>query len=63
MECNNDQFDVLVDNIEDMIRDVRGEEDEMMETELRKYMQFIEDSKKKTLYPHCEKYSWVTRDL
>ena len=51
MECNNDQFDVLVDNIEDMIRDVRGEEDEMMETELRKYMQFIEDSKKKLFIP------------
>ena len=51
MDCNNDQFDVLVDNIEDMIRDVRGEEDEMMETELRKYMQFIEDSKKNSLSP------------
>ena len=49
MECNDDQFDVLVDNVEDMIRDVRGEEDEMTEAELRKYKQFVEDSKKTTL--------------
>ena len=45
MECNDDQFDALVDNVEDMIRDVRGEEDEMMKTKLRKYRQFVEDSK------------------
>ena len=39
LECNDDQFDVLVDNVEDMIRDVRGEEDEMTEAELCKYRQ------------------------
>ena len=44
-----------------MIHDVRGE-DEMTKAELRKYKQFVEDSKK-SLYPHCEKYSRVTRDL
>ena len=49
LECNDDQFDALVDNVEDMIRDVRGEEDEMTEAELRKYKQFVEDSKKTTL--------------
>ena len=54
MECNDDQFDALVNNVEDMIRDVRGEEDEMMEAELRKYKQFVEDSKK-ALYSRCEK--------
>ena len=46
MECNDDQFDALVNNVEDMIRDVRGEEVEMMEAELCKYMQFVEDLKK-----------------
>ena len=44
-----------------MIHDVRGE-DEMTEAELRKYKQFIDDSKK-PLYAHCEKYSRVTGDL
>ena len=57
LEYNDDQFDTLVDNVEDMIRDVRGE-DEMTEAKLRKYKQFIEDSKK-PLYPHYEKYSRV----
>ena len=61
LECNDDQFDVLVDNVEDMIRDVKGK-DEMTEADLRKYKQFVEDAKK-SLYPHCEKYSWVTGDL
>ena len=61
MECNDDQFDALVDNVEEMIHDVRGE-DEMTEAELRKYKQFIDDSKK-PLYAHCEKYSRVTGDL
>jgi len=61
LECNDDQFDVLVDNVEDMIRDVKGK-DEMTEADLRKYKQFIEDAKK-SLYPHCEKYSLVTGDL
>ena len=61
MECNDDQFDALVDNVEEMIHDVRGE-DEMTEAELRKYKQFIEDFKK-SLYPHCEKYSRVIGDL
>ena len=61
MECNDDQFDALVDNVEEMIHDVRGE-DKMTEAELRKYKQFVEDSKK-PLYPHCEKYSRVTGDL
>ena len=61
MECNDDQFDALVDNVEDMIRDVRGE-DEMTKAELRKYKQFVEDSKK-PLYPHCKKYSRVIGDL
>ena len=45
LEISDDQFDALVDNVEDMIRDVRGE-DEMMEAELRKYRQFVEDFKK-----------------
>ena len=63
MECNDDQFDTLVDNVEDMICDVsallqnlinrgtlkssrrRAEENEMTEVELRKYKQFVEDSK------------------
>ena len=45
MECNDDQFDALVDNVEDMIRDVRGEEDEMMKAELCKYKQLVEDLK------------------
>ena len=49
MEFSDDQFDVLVDNVEEMIHDVRGE-DEMTEAELRKYKQFVEDSKK-SLYP------------
>ena len=53
MECNGDQFDVLIDNVEDMIHDVRGE-DETTEAELRKYKQFVEDFKK-PLYAHCEK--------
>ena len=44
-----------------MIHDDRGE-DEMTEAELRKYKQFVEDPKR-TLYPHYEKYSWVTGDL
>ena len=61
MECNDEQFDVLVDNVEEMIHDVRGE-DKMTEAELRKYKQFVEDSKK-PLYPHCQKYSRVTGDL
>ena len=61
MECNDEQFDVLVDNVEEMIHDVRGE-DKMTEAELRKYKQFVEESKK-PLYPHCEKYSSVTGDL
>ena len=61
MECNDDQFDALVDNVEDIIRDVRRE-DEMTEAELHKYKQFVEDLKK-LFYPHCEKYSWVTGDL
>ena len=62
LECNDDQFDALVDNVEDMIRDVRGE-DEMTEAEVRKYKQFVEDSKK-SLYPHCEKYcSWMGMKL
>ena len=51
LECNDDQFDVLVDNVEDMIRDVRGEEDEMTEAELRKYLQFVVDSKKNLFIP------------
>ena len=51
LECNGDQFDALVDNVEDMIRDVRGEEDEMTEAELRKYKQFVEDSKKALYIP------------
>jgi len=34
LECNEDQFDVLVDNVEDMICDVRREEDEMTEAQL-----------------------------
>ena len=29
LDCNVDQFDALVDNVENMIRDVWGEEDEM----------------------------------
>ena len=44
-----------------MIHDVRGE-DEMTEAGLRKYKQFVEDFKK-SLYPHCEKYSRVTGNL
>ena len=51
MECNDDQFDALVDNVEDMIRDVRGEEDKMMEAELCIYMQFVVDLKKNFLSP------------
>ena len=61
LEFSDNQFDALVDNVEEMIHDVRGE-DEMTEAELRKYKQFVEDSKK-PLYPHCEKYSRVTGDL
>ena len=61
LEFSDNQFDALVDNVEDMIHDVRGE-DEMTEAELRKYKQFVEDSKK-PLCPHCEKYSRVTGDL
>ena len=61
MEFSDDQFDALVDNVEEMIHDVRGE-DEMTEAELHKYKQYVEDSKK-SLYPHCEKYSRVTGDL
>ena len=49
LEFNDDQFDALVDNVEEMIHDVRGE-DEMTEAELCKYKQFVEDSKK-SLYP------------
>ena len=49
LEFSDDQFDALVDNVEEMVYDVRGE-DEMTEAELRKYKQFIEDSKK-PLYP------------
>jgi len=45
LEFSDDQFDALVDNVEEMIHDVRGE-DEMTEAELRKYKQFVEDSKK-----------------
>ena len=44
------QFDALVDNVEEMIHDVRGE-DEMTEAEVRKYKQFVEDSKKTSLFP------------
>ena len=33
-QCNDDQFDALVDNVEDMIRDVRGEDD-MTEAKIR----------------------------
>jgi len=44
LEFSDDQFDALVDNVEEMIHDVRGE-DEMTEAELRKYKQFVEDSK------------------
>ena len=62
LDCNVDQFDALVDNVEDMIRDVRGEEDDMTEAELHKYKQFVEDFEK-PLYQHCEKYSHVTGDL
>ena len=36
LECNGDQFDVLIDNVKDMILDVRGEEDEITKAELRK---------------------------
>jgi len=61
LEFSEHQFDALVGNVEEMIHDVRGE-DEMTEAELRKYKQFVEDSKK-PLYPHCEKYSRVTGDL
>ncbi|XP_039841093.1 uncharacterized protein LOC120700979 [Panicum virgatum] len=61
LEFSEHQFDALVDNVEEMIHDVRGEH-EMTEAELRKYKQFVEDSKK-PLYPHCEKYSRVTGDL
>ena len=61
LEFSDDQFDALVDNVEEMIHDVRGE-DEMTEAKLRKYKQFVGDSKK-SLYPHCEKYSRVTGDL
>ena len=32
-------LDALVDNVEDKIRDVKGEEDEMTEAELWKYRQ------------------------
>ena len=53
---------MLVDNVEDMIHAVRGEEDDMTEAELGKYKQFVEDFEK-PLYPHCEKYSRVTGDL
>ena len=45
LEFSDDQFDALVDNVEEMIHDVRGE-DEMTEAELCKYKQFVEDSKK-----------------
>ena len=55
-------FDALVHNVEEMIDDERGE-DEMTEAEVRKYKQFVEDSKK-SLYPHCEKYcSWMGMKL
>ena len=50
MEFSDDQFDALVDNVEETIHNVRGE-DEMTETELRKYKQFVEDSKKTSLSP------------
>ena len=45
LECNDNQFDALVDNVEEMIHDVRGE-DEMTEAGLCKYKQFVEDSNK-----------------
>ena len=61
LEFSEHQFDALVDNVEEMIHDVRGEH-EMTEAELCKYKQFVEDSKK-PLYLHCEKYSRVTGDL
>jgi len=50
LEFSDDQFDALVDNVEEMIHDVRGE-DEMTEAELCKYKQFVEDSKKILLSP------------
>ena len=61
MEFSDDQFYALVDNFEEMIHDVRGE-DEMTEVELHKYKQFVEDYKK-PLYPQCEMYSRITGDL
>ena len=61
LEFSDDQFDALVDNVEEMIHDVR-EQDEMTKTELRKYKQFVEDFKR-PLYPHYEKYSRVIGDL
>ena len=50
LEFNDDQFDALVDNVEEMIHDVRGE-DEMTEAEPCKYKQFVEDSKKSLYSP------------
>ena len=61
LEFSDDQFYALVDNFEEMIHDVRGE-DEMTEVELHKYKQFVEDYKK-PLYPQCEMYSRITGDL
>ena len=58
---SDNQFDALVDNVEEMVHDVRGE-DEMTEAKLCQYKQFVEDFKK-PIYPHCEKYSRVTGDL
>ena len=55
LEFSDDQFDALVDNVEEMIHDVRGE-DEMTEAELRKYKQIVEGSKN-PLYPYYERYS------
>jgi hypothetical protein len=55
LEFNDDQFDALVDNVEEMIHDVRGA-DEMTEAELRKYKQIVEGSKN-PLYPYYERYS------
>lgn len=57
----DDDIDALLDNVDEMIHDVRVE-DELTDAELRKFRQFVEDSKK-PLYPNCERYSRVTGDL
>ena len=44
LEFSDDQFDALVDNVEEMIHDVRGQ-DEMTEAELRKYKNLLKISK------------------